>query len=633
MSWIEGKSTFAKRSDPEKEWERQFAIEGFLEEEVAKIELFKFFRDNISVATNLMMGIDLYPIQAIIIKTMMERDYVLDIIGRGGSKSFMAGVFSALYAMMVPNTKIGILSSSFRQSKHIFRYIEKFASDKKGSLFADCITKTTKMNDEWTMDIGSSSVTAIPLGDGSKLRGFRFTVLLVDELLLMPESILNEVIMPFISVIPNPTERDKIKEAEDWLIENGKIKEEDRYVWPNNKFIGLSSASYAFEYLYKLYKVYETLICQETSDLNILEKIGEDKKNRASRAIVHLSYEVMPEGMYEQSAIENFKATMSESQFNRELRSMFTDESSGFFKISKMRACTIEDGQQPSVEIKGEADSEYIVAIDPSWAENDSSDDFAIQILKIDQEKQGATLVHSYAVAGAKLKSHMAYFKYVLENFNVAMVWMDYSGGSQFVNSCNESELFKSAGIKLGVLSEDFEPDEKYQERLMRGKLEYNKENRNFVVFRKFSSDWIRRGNELLQANFDHKKIWFGARCYNETYNTQISKSIPIDSFEFLNDDTYKEQGQAKKIDFLERQQELMDLTKAECALIQVKSSPTGTQVFDLPENIKRGTGPNRTRRDSYTALVIGSWGLKVYFDMMNAKKEPVFSGFTPMMF
>lgn len=515
-------------------------------------------------------------------------------------------------------------------SKHIFRYIEKFASDKKGKFFADCINKVNKSNDEWSMEIGSSSITAIPLGDGSKLRGFRFTVLLIDELLLMPQKILNEVILPFISVVPNPTERDKIKDAEDWLIQNSLMEEKDRYVWPNNKFIGLSSASYAFEYLYELYKIYENLIVNGSSTAAILEKMGESKENKASRAIIHLSYEALPPGQYEQSALENFKETMSESQFGRELCARFTDDSSGFFRISKMNLCTVPDGDSPSIEVKGDPEAEYIISIDPSWAENDTSDHFAMQVLKLDREKQIATLVHSYALAGAKLKNHIRYFLYLLQNFNTVMVWCDYAGGVQFINSCNESELFKSRGIQLSVMEEEFQPDEKYLENVAKGKREYSKENRKFVVFRNFNSDWIRKGNELLQANFDRKKIWFGAKTFNETYLKQLNKSIPIDELEFLEEAGYSEKGQARQIDLIERQHQLLDLTKAECALIQIKTNPQGSQVFDLPETIKRTSGPNRTRKDSYTALVIGSWGAKVYFDMMNSKQEAVFSGFTP---
>lgn len=963
--WYEGNQTVPKKELAEVELARQMAIEGFLEEDVAKIELYKFFRNNISIATKILMGVDLFPYQHIMVKTNLSRDYVLNIVSRGAGKSFLAGIFAGMYALLNPGVKIGILAPTFRQcleeneyvttdqglrqikdvevgqevlseetknpilnkwkndpkkglklttkrgfsvkgleehrimvydenlaqtsykdlkdikvgdrvvispnglfnkgfdpceaflhsersvnykqrqlilknepdlyyfiglllgdgcinmergrffirttdkettdfilgfiesslrekvalqdggvsfdsvefrdfcefigvksgrlvfpeqilkcdkehiwavlvglfnktrlenidfhtaspqmgrlvqllllqygivstyssekakliineaiylkpfrkdgwfkvreaevkkailydtvtevreigdivtydievanehcycgqgfinhnSKRIYQYIEEIAAKKKAVLFHNCITGMRKSNDEWRMDIGESQIYSLPLGTGEKLRGFRFNCILIDELLLMPSKIINEVIVPFLGVVRNPDERNRVREAEDYLISQGKMQESERYVWPNNKLIGLSSASYAFEYLYELYQVYESLIMnpdgKDSTKKALIEQFKKGGGN-ATRAIVHMGYQAIPPDIYDKSLLEQAMEQMSESQFAREFKSVFTDDSSGYFRISKMKDCTIEDGSEPSVELKGDPAGEYILAIDPSWAENDASDDFAIQVLKLDKERRISTIVHSYAVAGAKVKQHISYLLYLLKNFNVVMIWADYSGGSQFIDSCNESAIFKNEGIKLGVLKEEFEFDEKYNERLMAGKSEYNKSNRNFVVFRKFSTDWIRQGNELLQANFDHKRLWFAAKCFNATFEKQTAHNIQeIDEIQFLGPvEEYKEQGQAKMVDFLERQHECLDLTKAECALIQVRTSPQGTQVFDLPENIKRSTGPNRTRRDSYTALVIGSWGAKVYFDMMEAKAQAYVSDFTPL--
>ena len=67
---------------------------------------------------------------------------------------------------------------------------------------------------------------------------------------------------------------------------------------------------------------------------------------------------------------------MSHSQFEREFGAVFTDDSSGYFKTSRMAACTVDEGQNPCVEVKGDPSSKYILAFDPSWAESESSDDF-----------------------------------------------------------------------------------------------------------------------------------------------------------------------------------------------------------------------------------------------------------------
>ena len=83
-------------------------------------------------------------------------------------------------------------------------------------------------------------------------------------------------------------------------------------------------------------------------------------------------------------------------------------------------------------------------------------------------------------------------------------------------------------------------------------------------------------------------------------------------------------------IDFVEHQEDMIELTKTECSLIQITTSPQGTQTFDLPPTLKRQTGPEKARKDSYSALVLGNWMIKIYYDMMSAKQEGI-QTFTPM--
>ena len=85
-----------------------------------------------------------------------------------------------------------------------------------------------------------------------------------------------------------------------------------------------------------------------------------------------------------------------------------------------------------------------------------------------------------------------------------------------------------------------------------------------------------------------------------------------------------------KMIDFVEHQEDIIELTKTECSLIQITTSPQGTQTFDLPPTLKRQTGPEKARKDSYSALVLGNWMIKIHYDMMSAKDNTV-STFTPM--
>jgi hypothetical protein len=83
-------------------------------------------------------------------------------------------------------------------------------------------------------------------------------------------------------------------------------------------------------------------------------------------------------------------------------------------------------------------------------------------------------------------------------------------------------------------------------------------------------------------------------------------------------------------IDFIEHQKDMLDLTKAECALIQPSTTTNGTQTFDLPLNLKGQKGPDRARKDSYSALILGNWMMNIYYDMLKTP-EVQMPTFTPM--
>jgi len=596
--------------------------EGFIEEREARILLYKFLRENVTFATDLLSGIKLFPFQHAAIKAMFETDYFMGVWSRGMSKSFTTGIFAFLDAIMNQGVEIGILSKSFRQAKMIFKKIEDIASKPEAALLAQCITRKSKSNDEWLMEIGDSRIRALPLGDGEKLRGFRFHRIIIDEFALMPERIYNEVIVPFLSVVENPTQREDLYNLETSLINEGKMKEEDRHQWPNNKLIMLSSASYKFEYMYKLYSQFEGLILSD-----------EAKQDSATRTIMQFSYDCAPLQLYDQNLINQAKSSMSHSQFEREFGAIFTDDSSGYFKTSRMSACTVSDGGSPSVEVKGEVGAKYLLAFDPSWAESESSDDFAMTIFKLDDNKRFGTMVHGYALSGTNLKQHIDYFDYILSNFNIVCIVGDYNGGLQFINAVNESSVFKKKKRKIGLMTPNFDKQEDYRADLLAAKREYDPEANVICYLRKPSSSWIRIANELLQANFDHKRIWFGARATDDAYHEQRRKKIPIKKIKFLRtaESESRQSDSAKMIDFVEHQTDMVDLTKSECALIQIKTSPQGTQTFDLPDNLRRQSGPEKARKDSYSALVLGNWMIKIYYDMTELEADNVQSTFVPM--
>lgn len=451
----------------------------------------------------------------------------------------------------------------------------------------------------------------------SKLRGYRFQVMVLDELLLFSEKILNEVVLPFLAVVTNPTERKKMKDAEDKLIEQGKMKEEDRMVWKNNKVIGLSSASYKFEYLYKLYCQYE-------------ENILKNKNPKAKYAIFHMAYEALPPELYDEAMIGKLKGEMSEAQYAREMQSKFTDDSSGYFKMSKMQACTYPDGEGQAVMAMGEAGETYILSIDASWSESESSDDFAMHVIKYFPSNGLGVVVHSYALPGTALKEHIKYFHFLYKSFSPELVVMDYNGGVQFLSAVNESELFKSDKIEIKTIDIDTNDATVYQDSVKQARNSHNKSEHKVCIQCKPLSDFIRRSNELLQAAYDHKRIMFASGAVDEEFQHQISLPVPVKNLKFLRDNLTPDPS---VVDFVENLKDNIEMIKVQCAMIEVSTTPQGTQTFDLPTNLKRQRGQNKARRDSYSAMVLGNWGLQFYRDMLSVPKEEEYQGWTPEIF
>lgn len=517
-------------------------------------------------------------------------------------------------------------------SKGILQKSENIIKKPKAALVKG-LFKFKKGTDQWELSCGDSRAIALPLADGSKLRGFRFQILLLDEFLNIPKNVFQEVLLPFIGVIENPTERADLRELEDQLIAEGKMKEGDRFKWVDNKLILLSSPSYTFEYMYELYCSYrDSILGVGTKNL---ESGEEDPGADAYKIIFQLGYDTAPPDLYDKNQLSIAKQTMSEAVFKKEYGGQFVSESDSYFKLSKMAACTVPDGSSPHVEVAGNPAYEYIISCDPAWSESAESDSFAMQVFKLDMEEQRAYLVHAYAMPGTALKKHIEYFHYLITHFNVSAVVFDYNGGVQFLNACNESELFKKDNIKLGVIDVEhgFDHPEHYHQDLLQFKRERKPSQYNYCIQRKPTSGWIRQANELLQANIDHKRIWFAAPTCDSSFHAQQKANIPIDKLKW---DVYKKppSKNAQMIDFIDNQVFRIEQTKQQCANIEVVTNPQGSQTFRLPPHMSRQTGPNRPRKDAYSALCLGSWASKILFDSHHAKEEQVNQGtFTPFAF
>ena len=588
-------------------------LKGELPDRQAKITLAKFMRSNLGFTTELLSGIKLALYQEITLKAFFNRNFSMCVWGRGCGKSFIAAVYCFLQCIFEPRTKILIAGPTFRTARFIFNNLEKIVESKEAQMLAHAFGAKSKRNDQFEWKINEGTITAIPLS-GEKIRGFRANILVLDEFLLLPEETIKTVLMPFLVAPQDMAERIKIREMEDELIKKGDMKEEDRVQFENNsKMIALSSASFSFENLFKTYKEW-------------MNNIYSEDIQQSSYFISQMAFDSIPSDMIDSTVIEEAQSGgSSNSSFQREYCAQFTDGSDSYFSAKKMHDCTIPDGEKQHTLIKGEKDKEYILAIDPSFSNSPSSDYFAMSVLELDEEKNNeSTLVHAYAVAGGDLKDHIKYLHYLMTNFNIVLLIID-NAGYQFIDSANESELFRSANIDLKFF--EFNSDKTgndYQQMLLKAKSQYNVKEQMICFKQLFSSTFLREANEYLQASIDHKRIWFASRtaAWGRVFDTGSAQAVPLNLM------PYQDKG-----DLIEFQDDIVYQTKKQCALVEVKTTAKGIQTFDLPQHLKRSTSANRARKDNYTTLMLGNWAVKAYNDLKNTKQEQINYTFTPKMF
>lgn len=121
-------------------------------------------------------GLKLAPFQMVIQHQLWKHSFPMLIASRGASKSFSMGLFSVLACTLVPGYQVVIAGASFRQSKQIFEYAERIwlNSPVLRSMRKKTIENPfSRGNDKWTFRINDGTITAIPIGDGERIRGLR----------------------------------------------------------------------------------------------------------------------------------------------------------------------------------------------------------------------------------------------------------------------------------------------------------------------------------------------------------------------------------------------------------------------------------------------------------------------------
>jgi hypothetical protein len=382
-------------------------------------ELIAFYNQNPCIAAYDLLGVDFAPIQRLVFEDMWFKNYVITVAGRGFGKTFTLGTLAALSCMLKPGYRVGLIAPVFRQSKMIFSEVEKLYT--QSSLLREaCEKKPTRGSDTCYLKFKSvagmtpSFIEALPLGDGNKIRGSRFYLILVDELAQVPDQTLDMVVRPMGATSLAPMERVRRIEQQKRLIELGLATEDDFDEETVNKMIMTSSGYYKFNHMWRRMKSY-------WSQMNAAEASGEF----CPFSVWQVPHWDLPEGFLDVNNIEEARRVMSNSEFRMEYEAAMISDSEGFFKASMLEECTLGSGY--FIEPRGDKVAKYVIGVDPNQGGAASAGIVVVRLGSVNK------IVNVLELKKQTTQEMTETIQELCSNYNILRIFMDKGGGGKAI--------------------------------------------------------------------------------------------------------------------------------------------------------------------------------------------------------
>jgi hypothetical protein len=528
----------------------------------------------------------LIPTQRIVANRVWNARSSIVVACRGFGKTRMAATLAVLKALLWPGRRIGCLSASFRQSKQIFEEIIKIWE--RSPILQQCTVKQPIIsNDSCRLDFKTipshepSTIRALPLADGSKIRGARFHTIFVDEAVHVPEDVFQMVIRPMAATHQDPVRAMRVELEKDRIRARGLpadlelklIRELESFVGAN-QICMLTSGYYSFNYVYKLY-------CKYSERMHgIFRKGKEGDPDLSGRpedyATFQIPHQAIPRGFLDKQALEDAENDMSRFQFKMEYEAAWVTETGGFFKASEIEACRaahLMDQADFHVRSYGEQGKRYVLSIDPARV----SDAFAMVISEFDPAF-GMKIVYAeqhFRADAATPKMGRRIFQ-LCEDFNIIQVGIDKGGGGLALADFLATET----GGQYAPLYDMEDP----QYRGLRG--------RHIVKLVDFSSSWIEDAHHHAANLLERRKM-----CFPNPYMSGAP---------------------SRELDTLSSISDTIEQMIIQILNIQVSETKTGKSHFDLPDS----GGEFTKHKDLYSAWLIGA---DITYNMLQREAVPTF--------
>jgi hypothetical protein len=563
----------------------------------------------------LLFNIELHPIQVAIIQEFWVRSFPMYIASRGWGKSFLLALYCVLRMTFFPGTKIVVVGAAFRQSKIIFEYMETIWRNSPilRSIFNGNEDGPRRDVDRCTIRLGDSWTIAIPMGDGSKIRGLRAHIIIADEFASISPDIYETVVSGFAAVSASPIQNVKEQAKKQAMIEAGIWNEELEALDTKmgNQAIISGTADYAFKHFAQYWKRYKAII-ESKGDINKLEEIfkGDIPSNFNWRdySIIRIPYELIPKGFMDDKQVSRAKATIHTGIYNMEYAACFVSDSEGFFRRSLIEGCVVSDNKPITLDntpiifdasVAGHPSKQYVYGIDPA----SEQDNFSITILEVhhnhsrvvycwttnrsnfkNRQKTGLVKEHDfYGFCARKIRN-------LMKVFPCSRIGIDAQGGGISIEEAlhDPSKLEETETLIWPVIDYDKTKDTDSQPGLHILEM---------VQFAK--ADWTAQANHGLRKDLEDKVLLF-PRFDNITLGLALDKEGK-DILETDLEPIYDTLSEC----ILEIEELKNELTTI--VMTQTSTGPNARDRWDTPEvklpNGKKG----RLRKDRYSSLLIAN--------------------------
>ena len=556
------------------------------------------------------LNIDLLPMQALILKEMWNRKFPMLVGSRGLGKTFLLSLYCVLRAMLIPNRKIVVVGAAFRQSKYLHDYMENIW--KNAPILRDICDSNSGPRrdvDMCKLTINGSTISALPIGDGQKIRGQRANDIIADEFASMSREIFENVIAGFAAVSASPVENVKRlameEEAKKRGIDTSSLYEKKGIdETKTNQIILSGTAYYDFNHFAEYWKRWKTIIETKGDLKSISNNVfnGEDVPasfNWDDYSIIRIPVDLVPRGFMDEGQIARSKATVHNGIFLMEFGAVFTKDSQGFFKRSLIESCVGTDIKPVKLQsgpvyfdpmLRGSKNGKYLIAIDPA----SEVDNFSIVVLELHPDHRRIVYCwtttrkeHTERVKRGLTKENNFYsycarkIRELMDLFPVVHIAMDAQGGGYSVaEALHDFNQLKEGETPIWPIIDEDKPQSSDDEQGLHI-LE-------MCQFAKY--DWYSDANHGLRKDLEDKVLLFPRF-------DPITIGISIEEDKVNN----------RLYDTLEDCVMEIEELKNELSLIEVTESVNGRMRWDTPE-VKIGVGKKkRMRKDRYSSLLMAN--------------------------